>query len=433
MPRKNKSFSNFSRAINTLATSFRPDDESQLGQILINYQDTKLLARGNGLSYSDCCVNHHGAVIETSRLNHLLSFDPTTGIAVCQAAVTFADLFLLDTKFIPPVLPGTMHATIAGGVANDVHGKNNPHAGTFGHHIEWIELQIGDKELRCSLTENTALFQATIAGLGLTGVIKRVAIHMRKTSRFVAKRTEKYNSMRELMSYMQNEGLQYDYQVAWLDLLNQEPRALLSLAKHVANPADKKNPNQKHRYTVPKIPVRFINQLFMKQFNRFYYQKSNNEIQTLPLWQFNNPLDAINQWSRWYGKNGLLQFQAVFNSEEAYSTLNNLLTIIRSHGAIPTLAVLKYFTQAGTGLLSFAKPGFTLAIDFIHNKHAKSAILAMNELVASLSGKVYLAKDLFLNREQFNMMYTKYNKFCDILDAHNCDMSSDLSKRLLNI
>ncbi len=429
MQRKKQPFSNFSRAIKTMAHSVRPDNEEQLSKIFMMHNGD-LLVRGNGLSYSDCCVNHKGMIIETSRLNNMLSFDTTTGIVVCQGAVTFSDLFLLDPKFIPPVLPGTMHATVAGGVANDVHGKNNPHAGTFGDHIEWIELQLSDKTLRCSPTENKALFHATIAGLGLTGMIKRVAIRLRKASRFVAKQTRKFTSLSELLHYMQVEGLQYDYQVAWLDLLNQ-PRALLSLAQHVAN-NDKAIQGPKRRYTVPNLPARFINHAVMKQFNRFYYQKASLDIQHLPLWQFNNPLDAINHWNRWYGKKGLLQFQAVFDEENASTTLESLLAIIRSHRATPTLAVLKYFTEAGPGLLSFAKPGFTLAIDFIHNQQARLAITAMNELIASLKGKIYLAKDLLLSREQFTKMYPKHDKFCDILAAHDSPMSSDLSKRLLN-
>lgn len=430
MQRKTKSFSNFSRAVHTTAHSFRPDNEGQLHQILTENHDNELLARGNGLSYSDCCVKNKGTIIETSRLNHMLSFDTTTGVAVCQGAVTFSDLFLLDPKFIPPVLPGTLHATVAGGVANDIHGKNNPKAGTFGHHIEWVDLQVGEQTLRCSSTENKALFNATIAGLGLTGIIKRVAIRLHKASRFVAKRTEKFTSFSDLLNYMEDEGLQADYQVAWLDLLNQ-PRALLSLAKHIPN-TDKNSQGPKHRYTVPKMPLRFINHAVMKQFNRFYYQQAKIDVKHLPIWQFNNPLDAINHWNRLYGKQGLVQFQAVFDPEDANTTLEALLGIIRAHRAVPTLAVLKYFTQAGPGLLSFAKPGFTLAIDFIRNQQARLAISEMNQLIATLNGKIYLAKDLLLNREQFTTMYTKHEKFCSILEAHKSPMSSDLSKRLLN-
>ncbi len=414
-----------------MADYMRPDDEKQLLQILSSHQETELLVRGNGLSYSDCCVNHNGTIIESSRLNNILSFDQETGIAVCQGGVTFSDLFLIDPNFIPAVLPGTLHATLAGGVANDIHGKNNPCSGTLGRHIEWLELQIHEQSYHCSPAENPELFYATLAGLGLTGIIKRIAIRLHKASRFVNKQTEKFTSFPELLDYMEDEGLQYDYQVAWLDLLN-KPRALLSLGKHVSKTHPKQTSQfPSHRYSMPKLPVRLVSNMAMKQFNRLYYNKANTVVQTVPLWKFNNPLDAINHWNRCYGKNGLLQFQAVFDAENANATLESLIAIIKSHQATPTLAVLKYFTQPGTGLLSFVQPGFTLAIDFIHTPQARLAIVAMNQLIANTRGKIYLAKDLLLNQDQFTLMYPEHEKFSAILAQYNSPMSSDLSKRLL--
>ena len=430
MQRKKQKFSNFSRSINTTASTVRPDKEEQIKDIFRALPNGGILARGNGLSYSDCCVNNQATIIDTTRFNHILSFDPDTGIAVCQAAVTFADLFLIDPHFIPPVVPGTLYATLAGGVANDVHGKNNPHAGSVGHHIEWIELQCGDQSIHCSHTENNELFIATIGGLGLTGIIKRIAVRLCKSSRLVTKKTEKFTCFSSLLQRMQHEGLQYDYQVAWLDLLN-KPRALLSLGTHVAparNEHIDSSPKRKH--TVPKLPLRLVNHYLMKQFNYIYYHQANKDTQRLPLWQFNNPLDQINHWNRLYGKNGLLQFQAVFDGVNASTTLDTLITIIKSHQATPTLAVLKYFTKPGIGLLSFTEPGFTIAIDFIHNQQARHAITALNQLISTLPGKIYLAKDLLLNRQQFTTMYPQHEKLCTILAKHNSPMSSDLSRRL---
>lgn len=429
MQSKTQRVSNFSQAVTTTANSFRPDDEWQLNEIFALNKNSHLLARGHGLSYSDCCLNDQGSIVDTSRLNHILSFDATTGVAVCQAAVTFADLFLLHPQFIPPVLPGTLYATIAGGIANDVHGKNNPHAGNLGHHIEWLELQVGDQSIRCSDSEKPELFKATIAGLGLTGIIKRIAIRLQKASHWVDKKTEKFTCLPSLLAYMQNEGMQYEYQAAWLDLLN-EPHALLTLANHVKS-GDGFGPKlQKPNYQVPKLPLRCITPWLMKQFNRAYYQFSTTTTTQMPLWQFNNPLDAIKGWNHLYGKKGLLQFQAVFDADHAKITMDTLLSCIRSHKATPTLAVLKYFGQGGKGLLSFTQPGFTLAIDFIHNQYAKEAIAAMNQHIATLEGKVYLAKDLFLTRQQFITMYPRHEEFCSLLAKQGHLMNSDLGKRL---
>lgn len=424
---KPRSFSNFSRAIHTRAMVARPDNERQLHTITAANHPNGLLARGNGLSYSDCCVLNKGIVIDTSRLNHILSFDPLSGIAVCQGGVTFASLFLLDPQFIPPVLPGTLHATIAGGIANDVHGKNNHHTGSIGEHIEWLELDIGGQLHHCSRTENHDLFIASIAGLGLTGIITRVAIRLRKASHFVTKQTEKFTCMSHLLDHMQHEGIHHDYQVAWLDFLN-KPRALLSVASHSESP-NTTSPIKSH-YTVPKLPIRLINAWLMKRFNQMYFLRSNTRPQTLPLWTYNNPLDGINHWNRLYGKQGLLQFQAVFDATKAALVLKQIALLIKSNRATATLAVLKYFNQSGIGLLSFAQPGFTIAIDLIHNQHAREAIDQMNQFITEIGGKIYLAKDLRLNHAQFDTMYPRHREFYEVINKYNSPMRSDLGIRL---
>ena len=142
---KMSKLTNFTRAIHAESPCFRPETDAQLHAISRDLVTTPLLPRGAGLSYSDGCLNRSNPIIDCRRLNHLISFDPETGILVCQPGTTFLDLLSIHPEFIPPVMPGTLHATLAGGIANDVHGKNNPHEGTLGQHIEWIELQIGEQ------------------------------------------------------------------------------------------------------------------------------------------------------------------------------------------------------------------------------------------------------------------------------------------------
>lgn len=426
MQPKIQPFSNFSRSIQTRSSVVRPDHEEQLKMIATEAHPKGLLVRGNGLSYSDCCVLNQGTIIDTTRLNHILSFDRESGVAVCQSRVTFADLFLIDPDFIPAVLPGTLFATLAGGIANDIHGKNNHHACSVGHHIDWVEVSINGNTHRCSRHENEALFTATIGGLGLTGIMTRIGIRLRKASRFVRVHTVKFKSMAPLLAHMQQAGVEHDYQVAWLDFLN-PPRALLSLADHVEHA---ERCNMKKTLSIPTLPVRLINRPAMKQFNRMHYHGTKKSTQLRPLWAFNNPLDRIKHWNRLYGRAGLVQFQAWFDANEAEKTLDALRACIETQRATPTLAVLKYFTQKGLGLLSFTQPGFTIAIDFIHNAAARRAILQMNQYITDLGGKIYLAKDLYLNQTQYEQMYPQHNLFHDTLLSLNSPMRSDLGKRL---
>ncbi|MCL9684408.1 FAD-binding oxidoreductase [Legionella maioricensis] len=416
---------NFSHALYSESVCLRPDNEKQLAEYVTNNKPVNMLARGAGLSYNDSCLNKDGLIIDTKRFNHLIHFDSNSGIAVCQGGTLFKDLFLLDPDFIPAVIPGTVYATVAGGLAHDVHGKNNPREGSFGHHVEWFELIINDKTIRCSREQHSDLFHATIAGLGLTGIITRVAIRLKKTSRFVQVENTVVDSIKTLTEQMSTNSTIHDYQVAWLDLLSPTPRALLSLANHCPPVPCK----ERKSHTVPKLPFSLITSWNMKLFNKFFINsKKNQEQQSLE--EFNNPLDKISRWNRLYGPKGLIQFQAVFTQDHAIDTLERLIKLIQLHKATPTLAVLKLFSQSGEGLLSFCKPGFTLAIDFIHNAQAKQAITAMNQLITEINGRIYLAKDLLLNPDQYQKMYENNAKFLQILASYHCHMQSDLAKRL---
>lgn len=417
--------SNFSHAVFSESWCLRPDNEHELTQYLAHHQQQSILTRGSGLSYNDSCFNTDGFIIDSQRFNHLINFDPQTGIAVCQGGVSFKDLFLLHPDFIPSAIPGTIHATIAGGIAHDVHGKNNHQAGSLGQHIIWFELLINNKKILCSREQNSDLFYATIAGLGLTGVITHVALRLKKASRFIQTQQKQFESLNTLIESMLIDGLEHNYQVAWLDLLNSEPRAILSMANHCESFPHK----EPKTYTIPRVPVCFIRSWNMKLFNRFFFN-SRTDQEKLSLQQFNNPLDKLSHWNRLYGPKGLLQFQAVFAQENAVEILEQLLMLIRINKATPTLAVLKLFTQPGVGLLSFCKPGFTLAVDFVHNKQARQAIIAMNQLITEINGRIYLAKDLLLNATQYKTMYTRHEHFSQILKQYGCNMSSDLAKRL---
>lgn len=425
MRTKKITLSNFSRSIYSESLCIRPDTEKELLNYLNTHQPTSLLARGTGLSYGDCCLNQQGLVINTDRFNHFIDFDPSSGLAICQAGITFYELLNLHPEFIPPVLPGTLHATVAGGFANDIHGKNNHHEYSFGHHIEWIELFSNNQIIHCSRQENSELFYASIAGLGLTGVIIRLAIKLKKATHFVEVENEPYLKLRPLLERMMQEGIHYDYQVAWLDLLHDKPRGLLSLAKHCPTiPVEKK-----FIYSIPLITFNLVNKWSMKAFNYYYFHYKKPK-ERLSLEQFNNPLDKLKHWNRLYGKKGLIQFQAVFPALKAEWMIEQLLKIIKDSKAVPTLTVLKLFTKAGEGLLSFCTPGFTLAIDFSNNKQAQQAIKNMNQFITENQAKVYLAKDVLLTTEQFKQMYKKHEKFAQLLHQAHSPMHSNIAQRL---
>jgi len=97
--------------------------------------------------------------------------------------VLLADILALIVPqgWFLPVTPGTQLVTLGGAIANDVHGKNHHVAGSFGCHVRAFELLRSDGGRRfCSPMQNLDWFQATVGGLGLTGLITWVEIQLQR-------------------------------------------------------------------------------------------------------------------------------------------------------------------------------------------------------------------------------------------------------------
>lgn len=144
-----------------------------------------VLPYGQGRSYGDSCLNDQNILISTDKLNRFIEFNRETGVLRAEAGLTFKEILdhIVPQGWFLPVVPGTQFVTLGGAIANDIHGKNHHVAGTFGRHVKSLELLRSDGSRRiCSAKENSDWFNATIGGLGLTGIIVWAEIQLKKIS-----------------------------------------------------------------------------------------------------------------------------------------------------------------------------------------------------------------------------------------------------------
>ena len=94
------------------------------------------------------------------------------------------------------------------------------------------------------------------------------------------------------------------------------------------------------------------------------------------------------------------------------------------------LAVLKTFGQReSVGMLSFARPGVTLALDFPNIGAPTLALFErLDAIVMEAGGRLYPAKDARMPRALFEAGYPRLNDFLPLRDA---GISSAMSRRLL--
>ena len=180
-----------------------------------------VIARGLGRSYNNAAQSADGLVISTARMNRIIELDATTGLVTCEAGVSLEQLMVagLPAGWFVPVSPGTRQVTIGGAIAADVHGKNHHVAGSFARHVPSLQILLPDGELRTvTSSADPALFWATAGGMGLTGLIVRATVQLKRvaTSR-VRVDTVRTADIDETMAVLAEHDRRYGYTVAWSD------------------------------------------------------------------------------------------------------------------------------------------------------------------------------------------------------------------------
>jgi FAD/FMN-containing dehydrogenase len=399
--------------------------------------DSTYLAYGQGRSYGDCCLNDGGTLLRTAGLNRLLSFDREKGILRAEAGITFDELLrvIVPAGWFLPVTPGTRFVSLGGAIANDVHGKNHHRGGTFGRFVRSFELLRSDgKTVVCSPTVNAELFAATIAGLGLTGLILTAEIQLKAiVNAGILMDSIRFHNLSEFFEISRSTESKYEYTVAWLDCVasgDKLGRGIFMGGNHHPERGRIFKPSGLTLKAPFDAPGFLLNRYTVQAFNQVYFHKQFadkvcSEVHYAPFFY---PLDSVLEWNRIYGSRGFFQFQCVVPSTEPKG-IQMLLERIVASGKGSFLAVLKEFGDlASPGMLSFPRKGVTLCLDFANQ--GESTILLMGELenmVTELGGALYPAKDALMSAEHFTQYYPRLPEFKKHIDPQ---FSSSLWRRV---
>ncbi len=377
------------------------------------------LSFGNGRSYGDSCLPAECGTAIVPERNSSIQFDTETGVLVAHANTTLADIILHagPRGWFLPVTPGTKHVTLGGAIANDVHGKNHHLRGAFGCHVEWLELVRSDERTyMCSARENLDLFAATIGGMGLTGHISRAAVRMMKVPGVnVAERVTPFNSIDGYFDVAAQMDLDNEYSVAWIDQLAQGKdagRGLLFAGNHVESAFV---PHRAAKIGVPFAPpISALNGMSVRAFNMAYrFAKGRKTgVQTTHYNPFFYPLDGVANWNRLYGPRGLHQHQSVIPFEAARRVIPQMLQVSRDAGHASFLTVLKRFgATKSPAILSFARAGYTLTLDFPHRGKSTLQLLdLLDAMTIGCGGAVNPYKDSRMSAATFAASFPDWKR-----------------------
>ena len=395
--------------------------------------DSIKLAIGFTKSYGDSCTSENNVVFNTKKLNQISNINYEEGTITCQSGVSVKEINRLINKkqFILPVTPGIENISVGGAIANDVHGKNYVKEKSFGYHVIWLKIILhSGKEVKISKATNLHLFEATIGGLGLTGVITEACIKIKKVCSLqveqknilVKGNISFFNSLKNL-----SECNDYIYGVMDFHSSNQI---------HILKTANFTKFSQKSSV--------FLKPLFLKKFffSNVFFKLGRLSIKLLykilkifyrtKIYRQKIELkDFLYQYPSDLSKVECLQIQYVIKEKNTFKAFNQVSDLILKNGTTVNLLTVKYFNNRNPTYLSFPQKGFALSIDMARSQKNLDLLEDITKIVAELGGKIYLAKDCYMRSAEFERMYPK-TAFVEVIKKFNGNIKfcSDASRRL---
>jgi FAD/FMN-containing dehydrogenase len=395
----------------------------------LNKMETLVLPYGLGRSYGDNCLNNDNTLLDTSGMSSFIEFDKKFGTMKCEAGVSFAEILkvIVPNGWFFPVTPGTKFVTVGGAIANDIHGKNHHTAGTFGKHVISFELlKSSGKKYICSATENTELYNATIGGMGLTGLILWAQFKLKPIrNAYIDTETIKFKNLDEFFELSEKSSRDFEYIVSWVDCTSSGKnfgRGLFFRGNH-SNLDKSELPQTKPPKQLPfpfTAPAILLNRFTLKIANGILYHSQFKKLKKKIKHYdpFFYPLDSILNWNRLYGRRGFFQYQCVVPHSDDGTAIRQILECISKSGKGSFLAVLKTMGNVNSpGILSFPREGVTLALDFAnHGEKTHKLFADLDEIVKSAGGALYPCKDARMSPEMFRFSYVELNTFKKYID-----------------
>jgi FAD/FMN-containing dehydrogenase len=420
-----RSWGRIVRGPQSVATPYFEDDATRL-VANASAAAVSVLGVGLGRSYGDSGLNIGAAVVDMTKLDRLLAFDPDTGVLCAEAGMSLSDVikFIVPRGWFLPTTPGTRFVTLAGAVANDVHGKNHHRAGTFGTSILRIGLLRSDRgSFVLSQETEPELFQATIGGLGLTGLILWVEFKLVPIpGAYITSETIAFADLEGFFSLARESVESFEHTVAWVDCT----RNGASLGRGLFNrgnwcKGEFAAHTDQRRLNLPfEFPSYTLNSATLRLFTALYFNvnRARGGIRTQHYAPFLYPLDAIAHWNRIYGSNGFYQYQCVVPPAASHSAVRELLSTIAESAQGSLLVVVKTFgARESPGLLSFPFEGTTVALDFPNRGQRTLQLMdRLDAIVSAANGRLYPAKDGRLPAKLFRQGYPNLERFTPCVD-----------------
>lgn len=402
--------------------------------------DAPLIARGAGLSYVGASFGDGVRSVGMCRFNRLLAFDAAAKTVTVEAGMSIGRLqqFLVTHGLTLAVQPGHPDITVGGCVACNVHGKNQYREGTFRRWVRGLTLMGKDGER--VLTPGDPLFDLTIGGFGLTGIILTVSLDLVLLSGTgITQELVPVGSLAETAQCLLNMRDDYDLLYSWNDLgcgsalgsgfvvagrytqLSGPLPALRSTRLTPTLPHPARRVRLMHKHTIPWV-------------SRLYrYLENRHPRKTLGLFDFMYPAATKGIYFQMFGENfGFVEHQVLIPQAAWQDYVGELERLIRHHSAPIALTSMKLFGGGDALWVDYSGDGINLCLDVLAEPAGLAFLADLDQLDLACGVRATLYKDSRLAgaiaRKQYPRFDAMVAALADLDPARR--MASTLSRRL---
>jgi decaprenylphospho-beta-D-ribofuranose 2-oxidase len=435
MPMNHKSFFNWGRNKKIYPQEILPKKLLDLKKAI---SKKSFITAGNQRSFGDVALNDK-LIISMRNFNKVIHFNEKKGIIELESGILLKEILplIVEKNWIFPVTPGTKYVSIGGMVANNINGKNSQ-KNQIKFYIKNIKLLTPNKKIiLCSSKKNKKIFDLTIGGFGLTGIILSATIQLKKISSFYMKQEilefNTYNDFYKIAKKTDN----FDYSVSWVDnFTNNKISGLWFFSNHAnirKNYKSFKIFNEKkigiiwYLILALIVNVNFFSRLFnysYKTYKKTFYKE------IVQYDQYFYPQDYFIDWNKAYGKKGMFQVQFLVPKEKFKDILSEIHLFFKQEGIFSSFIVIKKINEKGK-YLNFSGKGYSVSLDFTINSKFNLIKKFLNETFRINKLKVNFAKDFISNETNANN-YKEFKKFKrDLLSLNKGKkLNSSFSKRI---
>ena len=434
---KKTKFVSFDRTFSVFANHQRPDRLRMLNDRNEEFQ----IPRGAGLSYAPASFGKDKLIRDMCSFDRILEFDESSKIVVVEAGISLKKLLTwsFSKQLFLPVLPGQPEITVGGCVAANVHGKNPYKDVTFMEQVEWIELShptLGTKII--SRSNEKKIFNATCGGLGLTGIITKVALKLQKLSSEIVilspKKTESLKNTLEIMKQHTSDDLLYSWNMG---------STLFNFGKGIvtsgifSDDSSSKTPQIKERKGMNSndrlLPFSLWNTLSSPIINSINRKiQSGKNIVKKDVYSALFPfVGTARMFYGLYGSNGFNEYQVLIKKKYSVEFIDDLTKLIKSENPSLTILVMKLF-NGKQKLLHFSDEGLSIILNLKHCNSTLKFLKKLDDIVISYKALPYIVKDSRLTKEVVEQCYPEYHVFKEILNEIDPKriFKSELSERM---